>query len=94
MKIITWNCNMAFRKKAEFILALEPDILVIPECENLDKLKFNPTVKLPNDSLWFGENANKGLGIFAYGNYKFHLIERYNPEIKNYNPHSCNGRAI
>ena len=27
MKIITWNCNMAFRKKAHIILALKPDIL-------------------------------------------------------------------
>jgi hypothetical protein len=26
MKIISWNCNMAFRKKAEFILAQGPDI--------------------------------------------------------------------
>jgi exonuclease III len=34
MKIITWNCNMAFRKKADWILQYEPDILIIPECEH------------------------------------------------------------
>jgi len=28
MKIITWNCNMAFGKKAEAIVALKPDISV------------------------------------------------------------------
>jgi exodeoxyribonuclease-3 len=82
MKIVTWNCNMAFRKKAENILALEPDILVIPECENLEKLKFKSGIALPNDSLWFGENQNKGLGIFAYGSYKFEVLEIHNPEIK------------
>lgn len=91
MKIITWNCNMAFRKKAEFILALEPDILVIPECENLDKLKFNPDIKPSSDSLWFGENANKGLGIFSYGNYKLNLLEIYNPEIKTIIPIQVTG---
>ncbi len=29
---------MAFRKKAEFILAYNPDILIVPECECPDKL--------------------------------------------------------
>jgi hypothetical protein len=38
MKIITWNCNMAFRKKADLILAHKPDILIVPECEHPDKL--------------------------------------------------------
>lgn len=32
---------MAFRKKAEFILAYKPDIVVISECENPEKLKFS-----------------------------------------------------
>ena len=30
MKIITWNCNMAFRKKAALILKHKPDILIVP----------------------------------------------------------------
>ena len=58
MKIITWNCNMAFRKKAGHILAHKPDILVVPECEHPDKLKFNDDVQKPTDILWFGENKN------------------------------------
>jgi|GEM_PF-3201181 hypothetical protein len=40
MKLITWNCNMASRKKAEFILAKKPDILIFPKSEHPDKLKF------------------------------------------------------
>ena len=64
MKIITWNCNMAFRKKADFILTYKPDILIVPECENLDKLKFDLNKPKPTDMLWFGTNENKGLGIF------------------------------
>ena len=64
MKIITWNCNMAFRKKAEFILAYKPDILVVPECEHPDKLKFDQALPAPTNILWFGSNKNKGLGIF------------------------------
>ena len=73
---------MAFRKKAEFILAHKPDILIIPECENPDKLKFDPTIPIPTDMLWFGHNKNKGLGIFSYTNFKFKLHRNHNPEIK------------
>ena len=31
---------MAFRKKASIILNYKPDILIVPECEYPDKLKF------------------------------------------------------
>ena len=57
---------MAFRKKAGYILAHKPDILVVPECEHPDKLKFSDTLLKPSDTLWFGTNSNKGLGIFSY----------------------------
>ncbi len=82
MKIITWNCNMAFRKKAGFILAHQPDILIIPECENPNKLKFASDIAQPADMLWFGENQNKGLGIFSYGDFKFKVLKNHNPELK------------
>jgi exodeoxyribonuclease III len=73
---------MAFRKKADFILAYNPDILVVPECEHPDKLKFNLNTPKPTDMLWFGENQNKGLGIFSYSEFKFKLLETHNPELK------------
>lgn len=73
---------MAFRKKAEFILAHQPDILIIPECEHPDKLKYSPTTPKPNDSLWFGSNMNKGLGIFSYNEFRIKLLKDHNPELK------------
>jgi len=82
MKIITWNCNMAFRKKANFILEYNPDILIVPECEHLDKLKFPFGTPEPNDKLWFGINQNKGLGIFSYSDFRFRVIETHNPELR------------
>ena len=82
MKIITWNCNMAFRKKANHILAYKPDILVVPECEHPDKLKFSNEIPKPTDILWFGENKNKRLGIFSYTHFRFKLIKTYNPDFK------------
>jgi exodeoxyribonuclease III len=82
MKIITWNCNMAFRKKAEFILIHKPDILIVPECECPDKLLFNENLPKPTDMLWFGTNQNKGLGIFSYSDSRFKLLDSHNPEFK------------
>ena len=82
MKIITWNCNMAFRKKADFILAHEPDILIVPECEHPDKLKFNTDTPKPTDILWFGMNRNKGIGIFSYTKFKFKLLNTHNPDLR------------
>jgi exonuclease III len=82
MKIVTWNCNMAFRRKAEAIIQERPDILVVPECEDPERLKFRTGIPLPNDILWFGTNRNKGLGIFSYTDFKFRVSKNYNPDFK------------
>ena len=73
---------MAFRKKAGVILEHNPDILVVPECEHPDKLKFSGDTPKPTDILWFGENKNKGLGIFSYSHFRFKLIKTHNPDFK------------
>src|SRR3954462_6960989 len=82
MKVITWNCNMAFRKKADHILLHKPDILIVPECEHPDKLKFNSNTQQPADIIWFGENKNKGIGIFSYSNFRFRIMRNHDPELK------------
>jgi len=86
MKLIAWNCNMAFRKKAQYIQALNPDIAVISECESPEKLKFQDGIKLPSDILWYGANPNKGIGVFSFGDYRFQLLECHNPTFKNILP--------
>ena len=73
---------MVFRKKAKLLLNYKPDILVIPECEHPDKLIFDPKVPLPTDVIWFGQNLNKGLGIFSYTNYKFQLNGCHEPGFR------------
>ncbi len=82
LKVITWNCNMAFRKKSIFIEDYEPDILIVPECEHPDKLKFAPNSKLPTDVFWYGTNVNKGLGVFSFTNYKISLLNFHEEKFK------------
>ncbi len=94
MKIVTWNCNMAYRKKAEFILQYQPDIVVVPECEHPDKLKFKSVMPLPTDIIWHGTNQNKGLGIFSYSNYKFRLTGIHNADLRTILPLKVSGGKI
>lgn len=82
MRIITWNCNMAFRKKAAFIVKQKPDLLIVPECEHPDKLIFGANTPKPTDTLWFGTNQHNGIGIFSYGQFRLRLIETHNPDLK------------
>jgi exodeoxyribonuclease-3 len=91
MKFITWNCNMAFRKKAHAILAFKPDILIVPECECPDKLKFASDMQPPNDIVWFGQNKHKGLAIFSYSDYRFSVLENHNQALRTIIPVEVTG---
>ncbi|MDR0367989.1 MAG: endonuclease/exonuclease/phosphatase family protein [Bacteroidales bacterium] len=82
MKIITWNCNMAFRKKAEFILTENPDILIVPECENRKRLSFGLYTKPPTDIFGYGNNPHKGIGIFSFSDFKIRLLDIHNPDFR------------
>lgn len=65
MKIVSWNCNGAFRKKYHLLDIFDADILIIQECENpcesIDAYK----VWSGDRYLWIGNNKSKGLGIFS-----------------------------
>jgi len=85
---------MAFRRKANLLLALKPDIVIIPECEHPDKLKFESGIREPNDIFWFGNNQNKGLGVFSYSNYKFQLNDSHNPDYRTLLPLVASNKKI
>lgn len=80
MRIVTWNCQMAFRKKKDKILSLNPDIIVIQECESPIKKKDMPT---PISSQWIGDNENKGVFVCTYNpNISIKLNPMYNNKFK------------
>jgi exodeoxyribonuclease III len=82
MKLITWNCQGAFRKKADTILKLKPDILIVQECEHPDKLIYPSNIQEPTAFYWHGDNNNKGLAIYSFSDYKFALLQQFNPEYR------------
>lgn len=82
MKLISWNCQWAFRKKVKPILSKMPDILIVQECENLEKLELDIIDISPSDLLWIWDNPNKWIWIFTFGDYKLSILDEYNHDIK------------
>ncbi|HER41156.1 MAG TPA: endonuclease/exonuclease/phosphatase family protein [Salinimicrobium catena] len=65
MKIVTWNCNGAFRKKYEHISDFNADIYIIQECENPAECRHQKYQEWAENYIWIGDTKNKGLAIFA-----------------------------
>lgn len=57
LKIVTWNCNGALRKKYDALEEFDADVLVVQECEDPAQ-----STKIYSD--WAGKNKNKGIGVF------------------------------
>ena len=65
MRIVSWNCNGAFRNKFEHILHLNADIYIIQECENPDETNHKRYKEWTENFIWIGDSKNKGLAIFS-----------------------------
>ncbi len=62
MRIVTWNCQQALEKKADALLALNPDVAVVPECSKKSAFALQ---QQGLNALWFGSNPHKGLGVIC-----------------------------
>ena len=71
MKIISWNCNGAFRKKAHLLSSYNADLYIIQECENPDKYPFDAAFLNDYLPIWTGVSDRKGLA-FLYAKYFTH----------------------
>lgn len=65
MRIVSWNCNGALRKKLGVITALESDVCIIQECEDPARSSDSDYRAWAGNYLWVGNNKNRGLGVFA-----------------------------
>ncbi|PKA22706.1 endonuclease/exonuclease/phosphatase family protein [Leptospira levettii] len=65
MKIVSWNCSGGFRKKYHKIQNINPEIIIIQECENPDLYKNDFDSFNYKNFIWEGENKNKGIAVFT-----------------------------
>ncbi|MFN8297167.1 MAG: hypothetical protein U0T69_13295 [Chitinophagales bacterium] len=65
MKIVTWNCNGAFRNKFENISNYSADLYIIQECENPAESLHKKYKEWASNYIWLGDTKNKGLAVFA-----------------------------
>lgn len=82
LRIVTWNCRMAFHAKYERLLGLRPDIAIVPECAALDRFERKAVDFESNSAVWRGDDPNKGLAVFTFGDWSARLGESCDPRFK------------
>jgi exonuclease III len=65
MRIVSWNCNGALRKKLDQLLKLDADIYVVQECEDPSQSKDEHYRAWAENYLWIGNSKHRGLGVFC-----------------------------
>ena len=82
MRIVSWNCNGAFRKKAQYLVALEADLYVICESENKQRLGDPEALREYPHRCWIGDNPNKGLLVAARAGISLQKVSWHNASRK------------
>jgi exonuclease III len=89
LKIITWNCNGALRKKLKHLSNFDADLYIIQECENPAESRDKNYQEWAENYIWIGDTKNKGLAFFARqeveliqlgwsNQYKNHIVQPQN----------------
>lgn len=65
MRIVSWNCRQGFDAKANALLALAPDLAVVPESHKSPAIARTTLLDRPVPHLWVGTIPQRGLGLFA-----------------------------
>jgi exodeoxyribonuclease III len=83
---------MALHRKCHALMGLRPDIAVICECAEPARLAaLGASLGQSGDSIWTGDNRNKGLGIFTFNGYAARLADPYFSTLRHVVPVHISG---
>lgn len=91
MRMVSWNCRQGFDAKAAALLALAPDIAVVPESHQTPAVALGSLFDEPVPHVWAGTIPGKGLGIFAPGAVS---LDRVAPDNESHGEYAVAGRAL
>ena len=93
MKIVSWNCNGALRKKHDAIDRLEPDLLIVQECEDPER-STKAYQSWAGNYLWRGDDKNKGIGVFARSELALTRLEWQDDGLQLFLPCNVNDQFV
>jgi exodeoxyribonuclease III len=82
MRLVTWNCGGAFRKKVEAIQSLNPDLAIIQECESPERLRAAGLAWGPQSIVWCGDLAYKGLAVISFTGARLSVDPAHDASLK------------
>lgn len=83
---------MALHRKLDALMSLRPDIAIVSECANPERLLARGVPEtLVRDPIWIGDNRDKGLAVFAFNGYTARLADPYYPTLRHIAPVTVSG---
>jgi exodeoxyribonuclease III len=83
MRVVAWNCNMALHRKFDALLSLRPDVAIISECAEPERLRQRLDFKaLSAEPVWIGRSPHKGLAVLGFGGHRPVLDASYRRSLK------------
>jgi exodeoxyribonuclease III len=85
---------MALHRKFDTLLRLRPDVAIICECAEPQRLAaFGRFGNVSGDPVWIGDNRNKGLAVFTFNGYAARLADPFYPTLRHVAPIHITGPA-
>jgi exodeoxyribonuclease III len=92
MRLVAWNCAMALHRKRDALLALRPDVAVISEAAEPERLIAREPAFAEASLVWIGSKPNKGLLIAGFGGVTVEMSRhRYDARLHWMAPVTVNG---
>lgn len=86
VRLITWNVNMALRRKWPALLDLRPDVAILQEVSKQDVLQ-------RAEAIWVGNNPHKGLAVLGMNGFHVRVHPSHDPRVEFIVPIEVTGPA-